>query len=82
MPVDALIDNPYESHWLMTSEKDPTLMVNALKSGRAHRNLPIGTAEACPTEATEKKRDAKRAAKAAGTEVKVKKRPQKFQAFC
>ena len=35
--------------------------------------------EAYPTEAAEKKRDAKRAAKAAGTEIVVKKRPKKVQ---
>ena len=54
----------------MIGESSITLTAKALKSART---------EAYPTEAAEKKRDAKRAAKAAGTEVKTKKRPKKIQ---
>ena len=60
----------YGSHRALIGESNITLTAKALKSAQA---------EAYPTEAAEKKRDAKRAAKAAGKEVKVKKRPKNIQ---
>jgi hypothetical protein len=69
-PTTEYVPCDYGSHRALIGESSITLTAKALKSART---------EAYPTEAAEKKRDAKRAAKAAGTEVKTKKRPKKIQ---